>query len=325
MATEKTIDFIVSESEAGQRLDRLLTLRMPELSRSRIQALIKGGHVCLATDDKKLSASLKVPANSHIGVVIPPLEDPTPQPQNIDLDIVFEDADLLVLNKPVGMVVHPAPGNYEDTLVNSLLGHCGESLSGVGGVKRPGIVHRLDKDTSGLMVVAKNDATHQGLSAQFSDRTLSRTYHALIWGIPQQARGKIDAPIGRSPHNRQKMAVTSRGSREAITNYRVLKTFMRDSSLTTAISLVECKLETGRTHQIRVHLHHLGHPLLGDPLYGKAPKLAKKIWGDGALAFPRQALHAKEITFTHPGTSEAVSFSSDLPEDLTQLLEEIQK
>jgi 23S rRNA pseudouridine1911/1915/1917 synthase len=216
-------------------------------------------------------------------------------------------------------VVHPAPGHYDDTLVNALLSHCPESLSGIGGVKRPGIVHRLDKETSGLMVVAKNDKTHNGLAAQFADHSLSRTYHALVWGIPSQASGSIEGNIGRCPRNRQKMAVTPHG-KEALTHYRLLKTFGNSPNLRHHISLVECVLETGRTHQIRVHMAHKGIPVVGDPVYGHTPKGAQKYWDEAVIRFARQALHAKALEFTHPTTDQLMKLEVDYPEDIQALL-----
>jgi 23S rRNA pseudouridine1911/1915/1917 synthase len=245
-----------------------------------------------------------------ITVDVPPAAPALPVPQTIPLDIVYEDEFLLVIDKPAGLVVHPGAGNEDGTLVNALLAHCGEQLSGIGGVRRPGIVHRLDKDTSGLMVAAKTDAAHRGLSAQLSDRSLSRTYRAIVWGKPVPPAGRIDAPIGRSPNNRRKMAVLRNGGRDAVTLYSTV------TQVGAKASLIECKLMTGRTHQIRVHMAHLGHPLVGDPLYGRAR-------GDGsALArFPRQALHATAIAFVHPIDGREMSFTSTPPADFRALLD----
>lgn len=313
------ITITVEKGEEKQRLDQYLTKRLSPLTRTRIKALI---------DDKMLeccgeiitSASHKVRPGEVYIIRIPPVVDAYPHPENIPLTIIYEDDDLLVLNKSAGMVVHPAPGHRESTLVNALLAHCGESLSGIGGVRRPGIVHRLDKETSGLMVVAKNDMTHQGLCAQFSSRSLSRSYWAFVWGIPQPATGDIEGDIGRNPKNRQKMAVVLRGGKPAITHYHVLKRFFSKQDVSQSISMVRCNLETGRTHQIRVHLAHIGHPLVGDPVYGRIPKWAKKAFDPAVLAFPRQALHAFELTFTHPRTGETMTFKAPLPPDLETLI-----
>jgi len=299
---------------AGQRLDKTLTQLLPEFSRARIQALIKQGLV--ARGDKVVKdASAKVKEDEVYTIHMPPPEPAVPAAQKIPLKIVYEDDDLLVIDKPVGMVVHPAPGHHDATLVNALLAHCGKSLSGIGGVARPGIVHRLDRDTSGLMVVAKNDAAHQALSRQFADRTLSRTYHALIWGTPAPRAGIIEAPVGRSPRDRKKMAVTAKG-KKAVTHYKVLESFAQ-------VSLVECRLATGRTHQIRVHFSHQKHPVVGDPTYGKR-KMGKdmpKILQD----FPRQALHAVELRFLHPRSGILMQFQSNPPRDIMNLLRQLRR
>ena len=313
------ITITVEESEGNQRLDKFLVNRLAPLTRTRIKGLM---------DDKRLvrngetitSASYQVKEGEVYTVTIPPAIDALPQAEDIPLSIVFEDSDLLVLNKPAGMVVHPAPGHRESTLVNALLAHCKESLSGIGGVRRPGIVHRLDKETSGLMVVAKNDETHHGLSAQFTKRTLKRTYWAFVWGIPQPKEGIIEGDIGRSPQNRQKMAVVSRNGKPAITHYHVLKRYFAQDDVSQSVSMVQCNLETGRTHQIRVHMAHLGHPLLGDPTYGRVPKWAKKAFAPDVIGFPRQALHAYELEFIHPRTGELLTFNAPLPSDLETLV-----
>ncbi len=296
-----------------QRLDQIRPEHTPLLSRNYLQQLIRSGQVMVA-GQMVTDTAYKLQPGQKIAIIIPPAAPSEVLAQTIPLDIVYEDADLLVINKPAGLVVHPAVGNRDMTMVNALLAHCGDQLSGIGGVQRPGIVHRLDKETSGLMVVAKNDAAHQGLSAQLADRSLSRVYHALVWGVPHPLHGTIDAPIGRSPRNRQKMAVVANG-RAARTNYKVLKLLAGG-----AASLVECKLQTGRTHQIRVHLQHLGYPLIGDPTYGRRkpviyPDHLTEFW-----QFPRQALHAKEIAFIHPHTNETRHFNSELPADLLLLL-----
>ena len=285
------------------RLDKVSVSLFPTLSRARMQALIAAGMVKLNGKVAAVNRADVVPGD-RIDVYVPPAVSADPVAQDIALKIVFEDAHMLVIDKPVGLVVHPAPGNLDGTLVNALLAHCGDTLSGIGGVKRPGIVHRLDKDTSGLLVVAKSDRAHQGLSAQLLDRSLGRTYLAFVWGVPTPRAGKIDLPIGRHPVDRKKMAVTKSG-RAAVTHYEVLEEY-------DGASLVRCKLETGRTHQIRVHLAHIGHPLVGDPVYGKGRR-------PPPIPLTRQALHAAEIHFIHPVTGKAMTFSSELPPDLSAL------
>lgn len=304
-----TPSIVIDAALAGLRVDRALAMALPELSRTRIQALLDKG--CILLDAAPVAAaSLKVVEGQVFTVIIPPAIEAVPQAEDIPLAIVYEDSDLLVIDKPAGLTVHPAPGNYRHTLVNALLAHCGDSLSGIGGVRRPGIVHRLDKLTSGLMVAAKNDRAHAALSRQLADRSLSRRYLAVVWGrTPDE--GRIDNPLGRSPADRKKMAVVPNG-REAVTEF----TFLKPVGL--HASLIRCKLLTGRTHQIRVHMAAIGHPLVGDPVYGgraqrnrSAPALA---------AFPRQALHAAEIGFIHPATGNAMSFASQLPDDIAILL-----
>ncbi len=323
------MSFISLTLGVGGRLDKVLAMAAQEqapdqgLSRARVQHLLKGGQV---TCDGVLQNNPS--AKAQIGQVylleIPPPVEATPQPQNIPLAVLFEDEDLLVLDKPVGLVVHPAAGNYDGTLVNALLFHCGASLSGIGGTARPGIVHRLDKETSGLMVVAKNDFTHQALTAQFSDRSLSRVYNALVWGAPTPLVGEIEGAIGRHPRNRQKMAVVSRGGKEALTRYKVLEIFKGGIA-----SLVKCRLATGRTHQIRVHMAHSGHPVAGDPLYAgrRGRFLGAGEKGPVGLiqAFPRQALHAGEISFIHPRLGKRKRFKSDPPADMKDLIKALKK
>lgn len=310
----------IPSSLQGERLDKALTLLLPPLTRSRIQQLLAEGHVT-TEGDGSLSPSLKVQEGQVYYVHVPELEEALPVPQEIPLTILYEDDHLLVLDKQVGLVVHPAPGAYTGTLVNALLYHCGDSLSGINGVKRPGIVHRLDKDTSGLMVVAKSDLAHQGLSEQFADRTLSRRYLALVWGIPEK-EGEIIAPIGRSRSDRKKMAVTHSNSKEAVTAYQSLESFIISKSLHQCVTLIECKLRTGRTHQIRVHLTHRGHSLIGDSTYGKTPKgLDEKL--NFLRVFPRQALHAHHLEFIHPITHAPMSFTSEVPSDFAALLEKL--
>jgi 23S rRNA pseudouridine1911/1915/1917 synthase len=310
---------IITAAFDGQRLDKALTSLLATdveaLSRVRLQALMAAGHITLAGKPID-NASRKAKEGEVYTVTLPPPEAALPEAQNIALDIVFEDDDVIVINKPPGLVVHPAPGNRDKTLVNALLGYCGETLSGIGGVARPGIVHRLDKDTSGLIIVARNDHAHQTLSAQFADRTLSRTYHALVWGSTMIRAGSIDAPIGRHLRDRKKMAVSAKG-KPALTHYKMIETY-------DVASLIECKLATGRTHQIRVHLAHLKHPVIGDPTYGRG-----RATGNKALPilkdFPRQALHAAEIQFKHPRSNKMMRFTVPMPEDMAKLLKALRK
>lgn len=310
--------------EGSARLDRVLAARLPELSRSRLKALILAGQISLR-DAPILDPAYHVALGDTITIRVPPPVSAEPEPENIPLDIVFEDDDIIVIDKPRGLVVHPAAGHETGTLVNALIAHCGNSLSGIGGVKRPGIVHRLDKDTTGLMVAAKNDRAHASLSAQFADHgrtgALRRGYMALVWGVPNRPHGTVDAPIDRHPHAREKMAVRQ-GGREAITHWEVLDTFNgRDGKPVAA--LLACELETGRTHQIRVHLSHIGHPLLGDAVYGPGFKTKANALAPHAKAalegLGRQALHAYLLTLEHPGTGEILEWTSDLPPDLAAL------
>jgi 23S rRNA pseudouridine1911/1915/1917 synthase len=307
---ERRIEIILDDAASGQRLDRALAAALPELSRVRIQALMAEGCVTrdgVAFDD----ASAAARPGQHIVIDIPPAVAAIPVAQDIPLDIVFEDAEMLVIDKPAGLVVHPGAGNPDRTLVNALLAYCGDQLSGIGGVRRPGIVHRLDKDTSGLMVVAKTDRAHAALADQLQSRTLKRTYNAVVWGHPAPAAGTVEGNIGRSPHDRQRMALLAHGGKPAVTHYRMIRAL-------NGASLVECRLETGRTHQIRVHLAHLGHPLVGDPLYGakRLPKAASNV----AKTFKRQALHATQVTFAHPLTKIEMCYSSPLAEDIASLV-----
>ena len=306
------------------RLDRVLAAQLTELSRSRHKALILSGHV--AVDGVTIrDPSHRVNAGSAITLHVPPAIDDAAAPESIPLDIVFEDDALLVIDKPAGLVVHPAAGNRTGTLVNALIAHCGDSLSGIGGVKRPGIVHRLDKDTSGLVVVAKTDRAHRALSRQFADhgRTgrLRRGYLAFVWGAPERPRGTVDKPLGRHPHAREKMAVRE-GGRSAVTHWEVLEHYPAIDG-TPVASLVACRLETGRTHQIRVHLASIGHPLLGDQVYGagfktKANQLS--LPARAALeALARQALHAHLLDLEHPEDGRHLEFRSELPGDLLRL------
>ncbi len=321
----------IDETQAGVRLDKVLATEFDDISRARLQSLIAA--LCVTVNGRTVDqARYRVKIDDDIVVKIPPPEDASPQPQEIALDVYYEDEHLLVINKAAGMVVHPAAGNHDGTLVNALLHHCGDSLSGIGGVKRPGIVHRLDKDTTGLMVVAKNDAAHQALSAQFAshgrDGVLERAYRAIVWGVMSRPSGTIETQLGRHPYSRLKMAVLKEGGRHAITHW-VRKGGVRhggflDESGKVVASEVECVLETGRTHQIRVHMAHIGHPLLGDLVYGAGfkasianlPAKAQKVLKN----FERQALHAYKLGFEHPVSGEKMVFTADLPDDLNALI-----
>lgn len=312
---------------AGSRLDKLLAETLAGMSRTRLKQLLESGLV--SSGARTITdASYRVKPGQTFDVFVPAPEPAQPEPEPIALTIVYEDEAVLVLDKAAGMVVHPAAGNPRGTLVNALLAHCGDSLSGIGGIRRPGIVHRLDKDTSGLMVVAKSDAAHAGLAAQFADRTLSRTYQAVVWGVPSPACGEMTGNIGRSPTDRKKMAVLSKGGKSATTRYRVLRTFSG------VAALVECSLLTGRTHQIRVHMADRGHPLIGDPVYGRGRrsgnagaklKALPEPVRDRLVAFDRQALHAVAIRFKHPTTQEFMEFSSDLPLDIQSLIDTLER
>jgi 23S rRNA pseudouridine1911/1915/1917 synthase len=310
-------------ADAGERLDRLLARALVEISRSRLKLLIEDARVS-AGGATIAEPSYRVKPGQSFAIFVPDPVPAQPQPQAIPLDIHYEDGSLIVLDKPAGLVVHPAPGNPDGTLVNALIAHCGDSLSGIGGVRRPGIVHRLDKDTSGLMVVAKTDQAHQGLAAQFKDRTLSRVYRAVVWGMPAPRAGRIETRIGRAAVHRRKMAVLAEGGREALTRYCVLR------RLGAAASLVECRLGTGRTHQIRVHLAHRGHPVLGDAVYGGRLSPARRAAlapaaAAATAALKRQALHAHTISFTHPQSGETLRFTSDLPSELKTLIDLLEK
>jgi len=315
----------VPASAAGSRLDAFIAAALPELSRTRAKALILDGAVSI--DGVQVAEPRRtLRAGEEVAVAVPPPIPATPRPEAIELDIVYEDIDLIVIDKPAGLVVHPAAGHAAGTLVNALIAHCGASLSGIGGVMRPGIVHRLDKDTSGLLVVAKTDRAHKGLSAQFADhgRTgpLERGYLALVWGAPERREGTVAAALGRSPRNREKMAVVASGGRDAITHYRVTETYGTGAKPAVA-ALLDCRLETGRTHQIRVHMAAIGHPLIGDRTYGagfatKAALLPEPARGL-AEGFPRQALHAGLLGFEHPGTGEPMRFERPPPADMRRL------
>ncbi len=302
---------------SAARLDKALA-EATDLSRARVQALIAEGHVTLDGSPAS-SPSAKVAAGSTFQIDVPAAADPVAQPQDIPLDVTFEDEHLIVINKPAGMVVHPAAGNPDGTLVNALLHHCRGQLSGIGGVARPGIVHRIDKDTSGLLVVAKSDAAHEGLARQFAEHTVHRRYLAICGGHPSEKEGTIAGRIGRSDANRKKMAVLEKNSsrgKHAVTHYKMLKRFE-------SAALIECRLETGRTHQVRVHCASIGHALLGDQLYGRTPKPLKSLLE--ARKFARQALHAAELGFEHPISGKNLRFCADLPEDMQELIDELDR
>jgi len=330
--------------DEGMRLDRFICNSLEGITRTRIKELIKTG--CILRQDKVISSpNARVKRHDIYEVTMPPAASPEPVAQNIPLDVIYEDDDLIVINKPAGLVVHPATGHWQGTLVNGLLYHCGESLSGIGGVKRPGIVHRLDRQTSGLMVVAKNDAAHNGLSQQFADhgRTgpLVRAYTALVWGAPASLDGVIDTQIGRSSKNALKMAVLKEGGKKAVTHFKTAATYgqrrnqaiqlaskgkaqlkSKGADLALAAKVI-CRLETGRTHQIRVHLTHIGHPLIADPLYGtgfktKAERLPQSLQHSLTL-FNRQALHAHELGFEHPLSGEHLVFTCELPKKMKKI------
>tara|TARA_B110001454_G_scaffold139599_2_gene129665 strand:+ start:1660 stop:2619 length:960 start_codon:yes stop_codon:yes gene_type:complete len=311
-----SVTAIVDEALSGARLDKALAGLVPNLSRERLKALILEGHVTGKRGLALRDPALKVAAGQSFTVTLPDAAPAEAVAQNIPLDIAYEDAHLVVVNKPAGLVVHPAAGNLDGTLVNALLHHCDGQLSGIGGVARPGIVHRIDKDTSGLLVVAKTDAAHEGLSVQFRDHSIERRYHAIVRGHPRPSSGRIETWLGRSDHDRKKMAVQREGrGKNAITHYRTVEALK-------GAALVECRLETGRTHQVRVHMSHLGHPLIGDQVYGRAGRMK---FGHGATkqSFARQALHAAALGFIHPITKERLAFESALPADMQELLSQL--
>lgn len=296
---------ILTLDRSGERLDAALARLVPELSRSQAQRLIEQGAVTCG--GRPVKKNEKLQPGDTLTLTLPEVQETALEAQQIPLDVCYEDADVIVVNKPKGLVVHPAPGHPDGTLVNALLAHCGDSLSGIGGERRPGIVHRIDKDTSGLIIAAKNDFAHASLAAQLKDHSLARTYVCIVCGNIREDSGVIDAPIGRHPADRKKMAVTEKNSRSAVTHWRVLERFG-------GYTLVECRLETGRTHQIRVHMAYCGHPILGDMVYGhKKPELGQDS----------QCLHARELTFVHPRSGERVTVSCGLPEYFTQLLQKL--
>ena len=307
-------DIILGKLASGGRLDKALA-DATELSRERIKGLIAAGAVTIGKTLAR-SASAKVQGEERFAIALPPPEPLAALPQDIPLDIVFEDAHLVVVDKPAGMVVHPAAGNQDGTLVNALLHHCAGRLSGINGIARPGIVHRIDKDTSGLLVVAKSDAAHEGLARQFADHSITRRYLAVCAGHPAPPAGTIAGRIGRSVHDRKKMAVlpddTTRG-KHAVTHFETLRHLNH-------AALLECRLETGRTHQVRVHCASIGHALLGDPVYGRTPKPLRQVLE--SLGFHRQALHAARLGFSHPISAETLDFRAELPADMRELIDE---
>ena len=320
----QSLEVIVAGDEGSTRLDRVLAIKLPQLSRSRLKALILADAVSLKGAPIR-DPAYHVAAGDTITIDVPEAVAAEPAGEDIALDIVYEDDDIIVIDKPKGLVVHPAAGHETGTLVNALIAHCGTSLSGIGGVKRPGIVHRLDKDTTGLMVAAKNDRAHKSLTEQFADHgrtgAMRRGYMAMVWGVPGRPHGTIDAPIDRHPFAREKMAVRDSG-REAITHWEIQETFAGRDGKPVA-TLLACQLETGRTHQIRVHLAHIGHPLLGDAVYGPHFKTKASHLGPASQAalsaLGRQALHAYLLTLEHPQNGSILEWISDLPEDLVRL------
>ncbi|MBA5777245.1 RluA family pseudouridine synthase [Stappia sp. F7233] len=320
------VEVTVASGEAGERLDQFLTRHAGQLSRNRVQNLIKSGHASVG-GRTIVEPKYRVNEGEAVALSVPEAAPAEPQAENIPLNVVYEDAHLIVIDKPAGLVVHPGAGNWTGTLVNALIAHCGDSLSGIGGVRRPGIVHRLDKDTTGLLVVAKTDLAHQALAAQFADHgrsgPLERAYSALVWGAPSALKGTVDAALARSTANRQKIAVMRTGGRHAVTHWQVVRRFGPADKEPLA-SLMTCRLETGRTHQIRVHMAHIGHPLIGDKDYGAGFRTKSARLGEPARAlvegFSRQALHAGLLAFEHPESGEVMRFESPLPEDFSSLV-----
>ncbi len=323
--SENSFSFIVAEEQKGERLDRFLSEQLADHSRSRVKSLIKEGFV--SSEEKVVDEpNTRIKPGESYTIILPAAEPAIPKPQDIPLNVVYEDAAIIVLNKPAGMVVHPAAGNWSGTLVNALLAHCGDSLSGIGGVKRPGIVHRLDKETSGLMVVAKTDIAHHSLSEQFAahgkDGRMTRAYTAFVWGSLARPKGFVDADLGRKESNRLKMAVVKSGGKHAVTHYEIIKRYLDNDGIP-AVSQIKCILETGRTHQIRVHMAHIGHPLLGDQAYGAGFAASKSRLSDRAQkcleSLSRQALHAFHLGFEHPISGEPMRFDSELPKKIQRL------
>lgn len=305
----------IDASQVGERFDRAIANAVPSLSRERVQALLAEGHIVIAGSTAVPRASARVGAPLHLSITLPPPEPTQAQPEDMHLVIAFEDEHLVVVDKPAGMVVHPANGNPDGTLVNALLHHCAGQLSGIGGVARPGIVHRIDKDTSGLIVVAKSDAAHEGLARQFFDHSIERVYQAIVSGHPIPPAGKVDASLARSTSDRKKIAVVRDGQgKRAVTHFRTIR-------LLNHAAMVECRLETGRTHQVRVHMTHIGHPLLGDPVYGRSH--ARHAATLKSLGFKRQALHAARLGFIHPISGATITCDSPLPLDMQELFTQL--
>lgn len=303
MGNYEIYDWLIELEDKGTRIDKFLAEQFSEWSRTQIQQWIKDELVLI--NGQTVKANYKLAENDELVLKVPPEKGSDVEPEYIPLDIVYEDSDLIIVNKPRGMVVHPAAGHYSGTMVNALLYHC-QDLSGINGVLRPGIVHRIDKDTSGLIMAAKNDLAHQSLAQQLKDHTVHRIYVAIVHGVIPHDKGTIDAPIGRDPYDRKRMTVTDKNSKSAVTHFAVKERFKEHT-------LIECKLETGRTHQIRVHMQYIGHPIVGDPFYG----LKNTLDIDG------QALHAKELGFVHPRRNEYMQFDSELPEDMVKLIEQL--
>lgn len=322
MAAGEPLHVTIAPAQSGERLDRALAVALaeavPSLSRTRVKALIESGAVQADDFRQVTDPSQRVRPGQTFAIIIPEARPLAVEGQQIPLDILYEDDDVIVVDKPAGMVVHPAPGNPDRTLVNALIAHCGRSLTGIGGVQRPGIVHRLDKDTSGLMVAAKTDEAHHALVEQFAGRTVERVYAALVWGTPQPRKGEITGAIGRSRTDRKKMAVVRQGGKPALTRYEVKRSFVAG-----AVSLLDCRLATGRTHQIRVHLTAAGHPLIGDPVYGRARQRGRALPPAAATAvgaFERQALDAYILGFRRPRSGEPLRFEKKISSDINQLI-----
>jgi 23S rRNA pseudouridine1911/1915/1917 synthase len=317
-------------NDEGQRLDRFIAAQIPDLSRSRVRGLIKEGQVS-ASGRTIVEPDYRVKPDELFEIGVPDAVAALPEAEHIPLNVLYEDSHLIVIDKPAGLVVHPAAGNWSGTLVNALIAHCGDSLSGIGGVRRPGIVHRLDKDTTGVMVAAKTDAAHHGLAGQFADHgregALRREYLALVWGEPRPRKGVIETNLARHPSNRLKMAVTNSDGKHAVTEYSLKRSFAAEGNKPggVAASLVECVLKTGRTHQIRVHLAHIGHPVIGDALYGGGfQSKTRALRGDGRSAIvgmTRQALHAAVLGILHPISGKPMQFRSELPADMREIME----
>lgn len=304
----KQINFEVLSEDADSRIDRYLAQQMPDQSRSFLQKLIREERITV--NGRPVKANYRLQPEDQVLVIVPDPQLPDILPENIPLDILYEDSDVLVINKPKGMVVHPAAGHYTNTVVNAVMYHCQGNLSGINGVMRPGIVHRIDRDTTGAIVICKNDQAHQSLAQQLKEHSITRSYRAIVWNNLKEDEGTVDRPIGRHPVDRKKMAVNEKNGKTAVTHYRVLERFGR-------FTYIECRLETGRTHQIRVHMASIGHPLLGDEVYGPSGKQPFRLQG--------QCLHAMTLGFLHPSTGEYVEFEAPLPEYFTQLLKNFRK